>query len=121
MSEKLRILYVDDEMDLLNLASSFFEDENIPIDVCSDFSDALEMVRKNTYDLIISDGRMPSGSGKELFTILRTEKIHNGKFILVTGNLDFKNDDEKELFDLVMFKPLRFQDLVQEAKRILKL
>ena len=53
---KSRILYIDDEVELLDLATSFFEDEDLPLEIASTFDDALTLLRSNDYDLIISDG-----------------------------------------------------------------
>lgn len=111
-----RILYIDDEVDLLDLAASFFEDEGLPIETCSEFDEALNLVRKNTYDLIISDAKMPSGSGFDLFKIMKQEKIFNGKIILVTGNLENPAEAQKLGFDEVIYKPIKFQELVQKVK-----
>lgn len=119
MNRQPKILYIDDESDLLNLASSFFEDEALPIDTCANFTDALLKIRNGSYDLIISDARMPTGSGKELLSIIKSEKLNCGKFILVTGNLDFQDENEKSHYDLILFKPLRFQELVDHAKKML--
>lgn len=116
-----RILYIDDELDLLDLAASFFEDESLPIETCSDFQEALNLIRKNKYDLIISDAKMPSGSGYELFSIIRSEGLFNGKIILVTGNIAEYGDDEKYGYDLVVYKPIRFQELVGKVKEMLLL
>jgi two-component system response regulator HydG len=121
MIKQPRITYIDDECELLNLASSFFEDEGIPIETCSNFNEALENIRKGSYDLIISDARMPTGNGTDLFKIIRDEKIFEGKFILVTGNLDYQNEPDQNLYDLILFKPLRFQELVDHVKEMLKL
>lgn len=121
MIKQPKIMYIDDECDLLNLASSFFEDEEIPIETCSNFNEALEKIRKGSYDLIISDARMPTGNGTDLLKIIRDEKVFEGKFILVTGNLDYQNEPEKNLYDLILFKPLRFQELVDHVKEMLKL
>ena len=121
MSRPPKILYIDDESDLLTLASSFFEDEDLPIDTCSDFSEALALIKKNAYDLIISDARMPTGSGKELLSIIKTEGIFSGKFILLTGNLDYQKEADQHVFDLILFKPLRVQDLVDRVKGMLLL
>jgi len=52
MNVKPKILYVDDESELLNLASAFFEDEALPIDTCGNFSEALNKIREGSYDLI---------------------------------------------------------------------
>lgn len=115
-----RILYIDDEVDLLDLAASFFEDEGFPIKTCSDFNEALELVRRNHYDLIISDAKMPSGSGLELIEIIKREGRFKGKTILVTGNLQNMSKCEEVGFDLVVFKPIAFEDLVEKAKVLIK-
>ncbi|HXH31059.1 MAG TPA: response regulator [Bacteriovoracaceae bacterium] len=114
-----RVLYIDDELDLLDLASSFFEDENLPIDTTSDFHQALELIRKNHYDLIISDAKMPSGSGYDLISIIRKEDGYTGKIILVTGNAERQGDAKTFGYDLLMSKPVQFQKLVDTAKEML--
>ena len=119
MSDHPKILYIDDEADLLHLASSFFAEENLPIDISSNFSEALEKIRRGSYDLVISDARMPTGSGKELLSIIKAEKLNCGKFILITGNPDFA--DDKDNYDMILFKPFNFSDLVDKARTILKI
>ncbi len=116
-----KILYIDDEHDLLNLAASFFEDECLPIETCTSFDEALLKIRNQSYDLIISDALLPKGSGKELLSIIKSEKLDCGQVIIVTGNLDFKEENDKNSVDLVLFKPIRFQELVAHAKNLLKL
>ncbi len=114
-----RVLYIDDEVDLLELAASFFEDENLPLDTSSDFREALELIKKNNYDLIISDAKMPSGSGYDLISIARKQDNFKGKIILVTGNAERQGDAQKFGYDLLIQKPLQFQALVQTAKDLL--
>lgn len=116
-----KILYIDDEADLLSLAASFFDDEQLPIETCENFHEALDKIRQSSYDLIISDARMPSGSGSELLKLIRDEKLFSGKVILVTGNLDYADASNEKEYDLLLFKPLRFQELVDHAKRMLLL
>jgi DNA-binding response OmpR family regulator len=119
MPEVPKILYIDDEEDLLSLAESFFEDENLPIDISTNFHDALEKIKSTTYDLIISDARMPSGSGEELFQLIKSEGHFSGKFILVTGNMDHFDPNVPSEYDQVIYKPLRFHELVEKVKKLL--
>lgn len=115
-----RILYIDDETDLLDLAATFFEEENLPIETCSDFQEALSLIKNNKYDLIISDAKMPSGSGPELFRIVRSNGFYSGKIIMVTGNIeDYGSEQSRTDFDLVIYKPIRFQELVSKVKEML--
>lgn len=115
---KAQILYIDDEVDLLELAASFFEEENLPIETCADFNQALELIRQNQYKVVISDAKMPSGSGHELFSVIKEKGYFNGKSILVTGNLE---EGKQEVnYDLVIYKPIMFQDLVETVKKMLE-
>lgn len=114
---KPKVLYVDDETDLLDIAASFFEDEGIELETCSDFHDAIEMVRNNKYDLIISDAKMPSGSGTELTLIMKKELQFKGKILLVTG---IAQDHPHEIgYDHIVYKPIEFQELVNTVKKLL--
>ena len=116
---KARILYIDDEVDLLDLAEGFFLEENLPVDTCSDFFRALELIKKNHYDVIVSDARMPSGSGSDLFNILRSELSFQGKLILVTGNLNSKEELQNSYHDIILYKPIAFEELVKTVKSYL--
>lgn len=115
---KSRILYVDDEVDLLELAASFFQDEDLVLETCADFNQAVELIQKQKYDLIISDAKMPHGSGYQLFQIIKKQGHFQGKLILVTGNLD--RSPEEADYDLVIYKPLNFQELISTVKNLLK-
>lgn len=119
MNPKPRVLYIDDEADLLDLAASFFEEENIPIDTCTHFQGALDLVRRNPYDLIITDLRFPTGNGFELLSTIRQEGLFKGKVVLVTGNIETLGSDQQDKCDLVLFKPLRFQELIDKVKELL--
>lgn len=114
-----RILYIDDELDLLEIAATFFEEEALPIETCSEFDEALRLIRNNKYDLIISDAKLPTGSGYELCQIIRSENLFNGKIILVTGNIENFGEEQKSDYDLVIYKPIRFQELVASVKKLL--
>jgi DNA-binding response OmpR family regulator len=116
-----RILYIDDEQDLVDLAASFFQDENMPIDVSTSFNHALELIKQNRYDLIISDAKMPSGNGHDLYQLITKEGLFRGKFILVTGNVDPRVEKHALDYDLVMLKPIQFADLINKAKSVLNI
>ena len=114
-----KILYVDDEVDLLEIAACFFEEEQLHLDICSDFHEALNLLHKNNYDVIISDSNLPSGSGAELFNILKKELCFEGKFILLTGEAFLRDQAEDLAFDQILFKPVDFQQLIKLIKSYL--
>lgn len=120
MNSFSRILYIDDEEDLVRLAESFFLDENFKIDTAITFQSALEQIKANDYDLIISDARMPTGSGLDLLELIRREKYFKGKFILVTGNLESQDDERIHECDHLFFKPVRFNELIDKVQDLLQ-
>ena len=121
MPKQPQILYLDDEPDLLIIASSFFEEAGLVIETCQDFGEALKMIRAGSYDLIISDSRMPGGSGSQLYAIIKEERLFCGKFVIVIGHFDILDEPGHHEFDLVIFKPLHFQELVDDVKLLLKI
>lgn len=116
----MKILYVDDERELLELAMTFFQDEGLALETAPDVPDALELVKKNRYDLIIADVRMPSGSGVDLVQKARAEGLFSGKFVLVSGDLKSGKELSEVGCDLMMNKPLDFFALIDSVKELLQ-
>lgn len=114
-----KILYIEDEPDLIELATSFFEDEDLPIDHCSKFKDALELIKKNRYEVIISDVQLPDGNGHDLYDIIKRERLFSGEFILVTGNINTSHESRSR-YDQVIFKPIDFFGLIEIVKKKLR-
>lgn len=116
---QVQILYIDDETDLLELAASFFEDENLPLQTTSDFNEALSLLKKNTYDLVITDAKMPTGSGYDLINFLRNDNRFTGKIILATGSLQEAGGNDG--YDIVVQKPIDFLQLIDTVKSMLNI
>lgn len=66
MAEKCKILLVDDEEDNLALLYRTLRQENFDIMQTTSPSEALELIKNNHIDLIISDHKMPQMDGVEL-------------------------------------------------------
>ncbi|WP_029527897.1 chemotaxis protein CheB, partial [Polaromonas glacialis] len=67
----LRILAVDDMINLLTPFSALLRMEGAAVDMASSGQQALEMLDKNSYDLLISDLGMPYMDGYELIRKVR--------------------------------------------------
>jgi len=80
-----RILLVDDDPDILEILSlDLKDDEANAVDITSAAAEAIEKVRKNRYDVIISDWRMPGMNGTDLIRKLRDDGC-SSYIILYTG------------------------------------
>jgi DNA-binding response OmpR family regulator len=65
------ILVVDDEVDTCRNLSDILTDLGYRVDVAHDGPSALELVRRNAYDVALLDLRMPGMDGLELFHRIR--------------------------------------------------
>ncbi len=83
----MRVLFVDDEPDILEQAKLFLEKEKdgLDIDTVISAGKALELFEKNDYDCIVSDYQMPEMDGLSFLKILRNERQNSIPFIMFTG------------------------------------
>lgn len=68
-----RILMADDNPDNLKVIVDMFQDSNITIDTVLNGQAALELLEKNTYDIVILDVMMPGMSGFEVCRAIRAQ------------------------------------------------
>lgn len=82
----IKVLYVDDDTDLREIAKISLEryDPEIEVFLSSDGIEALEAIGKSPFDVIISDCDMPRMSGLELLDSLR-KSGNDAPFILYTA------------------------------------
>lgn len=81
----IKVLYVDDELDLLDLAKEFLSvKDGFDVETVVSVKEAIKFVQKNDYEVIISDYEMPEISGIEFLKIIR-KRFKNIPFILFTG------------------------------------
>ncbi|MCB0528994.1 MAG: histidine kinase [Saprospiraceae bacterium] len=71
MENKYHILYVDDDEDNLLVFKSYFR-RFYQVSTALDAKTALEILREQHVDLVISDQRMPGMTGVELFEAIRS-------------------------------------------------
>ena len=66
-TKEKNILLVDDDEDLINLYETFLKYDGYKVDAFTDPVDALSSFRKDVYDLVLLDLKMPKMNGVELF------------------------------------------------------
>src|SRR6185437_5211848 len=91
----VKILVVDDEPDLRDIISSRFQMEGSHVTLAENGESALKVLKGNDFDAVISDIRMPGGSGIELLEALRAMQINKSlpAFILISGFSDLAQKD----------------------------
>jgi two-component system response regulator SaeR len=82
------ILIVDDDKDLTNLFQTFLEYDGYKVDTFTDPIDALYSFKKNTYDLVLLELKMPKMNG-----IVLSQKLHNIDTTLLFGFITANKED----------------------------
>ena len=105
--EEVTLLIVDDEEGIRDVLKSYFEIDGYKIYTAIGGHQALEVVKNNNIDFIISDVRMPEGDGITFLTKLKTEYPELPVIIMVTGQSDLTRETamEKGAVDLLI-KPV---------------
>jgi CheY-like chemotaxis protein len=81
----MKVLIVDDDPSFLELSKTFLEVfHDIPSDTVDSAREALKMLEKDSYDVIVSDYDMPVMNGITFLRTIRDKRI-NIPFILFTG------------------------------------
>ena len=69
--KKDRILWVDDEMDLLSPYILFLEEKGYEVKTATNGKDAVEICQKESFDIIFLDENMPGLSGLETLALIK--------------------------------------------------
>ena len=119
--DRMRILLVDDEEELVSTLAERLFFRNIKADWVTSPDDALELAKNNRYDLALLDVKMPKINGFELKKKL-TEQHPNMKFIFLTGHgldKDYPIDiSEAEVFNYLA-KPCNIDNLIKTITNVL--
>lgn len=111
-----KILVVDDEVDIALLIKDVLVDEGFDVVTLNNGKDALELVQKEKFDLILLDVMMPEMSGTTLCTKIR--EITSSPIIFVTAKtstLDKLLGFELGADDYIT-KPFIIEELVARVK-----
>ena len=116
----MKILVVEDNKQILN--SIYKELQNhFEAEKCEDGEDALYMINKNIYDLIILDLMLPNVGGLEILREIRKREINTPVLILTAKE---QLDDKVEAFSIgandYLTKPFYMEELIARVYAILR-
>lgn len=120
MDNNIKILVVEDDVDLANNIESFLSDF-AKIDIENDGLSGKFDAEEGVYDLIILDLMLPGMNGYDVLKNIRTEKI-NTPVLILTAKAEL--DDKLRGFDLgaddYLTKPFHREELLVRVKSLLK-
>ena len=116
-----RILFVDDDASIQMAISKMISSLGHEIDVASDGIEGLSKFKKNNYDLVITDIRMPNLDGKDF---LKRVKIIDKDAIIIVLTGYGSIPSAVELIKLGAYdyleKPINFEELEMSLNRALE-
>lgn len=120
---KKRVLIVDDQEDILTSVGMLVESEGYETKTANNGKQALAMLKKESFDLVLLDVLMPEMSGREVLEKIRKDpKLKNQKvaFLTVIRLSEPGKDVVKELKPIEYFqKPIDVADFRKRLKKIL--
>lgn len=71
---EIKILWVDDEIDMLKPHILFLEKKNYKVTTCNNGQDAIDIFEKENFDIVFLDENMPGLSGLEVLAEIKERK-----------------------------------------------
>ncbi|GAB6283580.1 MAG: response regulator [Ignavibacterium sp.] len=116
-----KILWVDDEIDLLRSHIIFLSEKGYDVDSIANSEDALELINERNFDLIFLDEMMPGMGGLELLGKIKESKP-NIPVVMIT-----KNEEESLMYDAIgskisdyLTKPVNPSQILLVCKKFLE-
>ena len=117
MSDRIRILIVDDEVKFLESIAKRLELRGLDVTTASNGEQALEIARKERFDLALLDLKMPGVDGREVLKVLKEEHRFLEVIILTGhGSVDSAVECTKLGAFKYLEKPYDFEKLVELIK-----
>ena len=116
-----KILWADDEIELLRPHIMFLEQKGYDVETANNGSDAVEMVKNDHFDIVFLDEQMPGISGVETLEMIKSE-FPNLPVVMIT-----KSEEERIMEDAIgsniadyLIKPVNPNQILLSLKRNLE-
>ncbi len=122
--KKAKVLIVDDEVLVLMALQEAFEDAGYQVKVAQDGGKALELVKKEAFDLVFTDLVMPGLNGVETCKAIKKFSPQT-EVILISGHPE---EISKHLLhfihaggrDEILRKPIDVDEIVKQAEKVIQ-
>ena len=82
----MKILIVEDEIDLLEAMASYLKNEDFICETAATYFDAEDKLISFNYDIVILDINLPDGSGIDLLRLTKAKSSKTGVLIVSAKN-----------------------------------
>ena len=116
----INVLIVDDDLSVRNTMDEYIASAGFSTLAASSAEEALDLIEKNNFSVVITDIRLPGMGGLELTKVIKRK--NGSDVIVVTGYSDDYSYEEAiniGASDFVI-KPVRLEELLLRLRRVLK-
>jgi len=119
----LNILLVEDNKINQKLATSLLEKQGWKITVANNGKEAIELIEKNGFDIVLMDVQMPEMDGLEATRLIREREKKTGKHIPIIALTAHAFEEDKKRcleagMDAYTTKPIKIQELLNIIKDV---
>ncbi|MFO8236062.1 MAG: bifunctional response regulator/alkaline phosphatase family protein [Bacteroidales bacterium] len=116
--KEIKILWVDDEIDLLKPHILFLEEKGYHVSTTTNGDDAIEKINNNSYDIIFLDEHMPGTSGIEALGIIKSIQP-NIPVVMITKSEeeDIMEEAIGSKIDDYLIKPVNPKQILSTIKK----
>ncbi|QDH81414.1 sigma-54-dependent Fis family transcriptional regulator [Echinicola soli] len=116
-----KILLIEDDLTYSKIIKNFLEKHDYEVDQTAKINEAFLMLDKKSYDLIITDYRLPDGTGMEVLENIVHNKM-NTRVILITNYSDIRTAVRSMKLGAIEYitKPINPDELLTTVNEALK-
>lgn len=119
--DNIKILWVDDEVDMLKAHIIFLEEKGYNLTTVNNGDDAIELINKHRYDVVFLDEQMPGMSGIQTLEEIKSQKPAL-PVVMITKSEE-ENIMEEALGSRIadyLIKPVNPNQIISSLKKILE-
>jgi len=119
--QKVKILWVDDEIDILKPHIIFLENKNYKVTPCNSGYEALELIIEKEFDVVLLDENMPGLSGLETLSQLKNIKVNLPVIMITKSEEEYIMDEAigSKIADYLI-KPVNPNQILLSLKKTLE-
>jgi CheY-like chemotaxis protein len=118
--DKVKILWADDEIDLLKPQILFLKEKGYDVSTANNGATALDMLKDNTFDIVFLDENMPGLSGLE--TLNRLKALYNDLPVVMITKSEEEHIMEEAIGSKIadyLIKPVNPNQIILSIKKTL--
>ncbi|MHC4268817.1 MAG: hybrid sensor histidine kinase/response regulator [Planctomycetota bacterium] len=117
----LRVMVVDDEEDICNILNKYFLRDGHKVKIVNNGADAIELIEKEEFDLVLCDMVMPGVCGSDVIMAINNKAEKSPIIGIMTGWCEYNEtlDEAGMKVDFVIRKPFRLSELTKRINEFI--